>query len=582
MSFSKIDLDKIKNKILLSSEIQKKTKLVKKGKDYWCCCPFHEEKTPSCKINDERGNFYCFGCGAKGDIFTLYTDLYNYNFQEAVKELAKKAGINLKFENSIQSQKNETIKKILFLSSEWFHNNLKNKESFICNEYLKSRNLTNSTIEYFKLGYSYNAKKSLYDFLRENSFKDEDIFKSNIIKLDKNNKVKDYFYKRLIFPIFDERNHVVGFGGRTLTDSNPKYLNSPESDLFIKRNLLFNLNNAKESIRKKNNLLICEGYMDVISLYQKGIKSVVSPLGTALTEDQINLAWKYTSKPTIMFDGDKAGLKASYKSSLMTLPLVSSKKLIQFIILPDGHDPDSYVNSFSFNQFVNLIKKPISLTSFIFNESSKSISLKNADEKILFDKYLDDIIEKIKDNKIKYFYKKEFKSLFFNMIKKENSNNPNKLINKKNIETSLNKKQALSFLATCINNVENRKEISKELLISQLFNKEEKNFIIKISQNPLLNKESDEIKESLINDIDTKIMNECLDSGIYQLFPYSSPDYDKTDSLKELVDSCKNLNTRLLNLKKINKSLDNFFKNSNQLNWKELQNINIELKEDDE
>ena len=122
MSFSKIDLDKIKNKILISSEIQKKTKLVKKGKDFWCCCPFHEEKTPSCKINDERGNFYCFGCGAKGDIFTLYTDLYNYNFQEAVKELAKKAGINLKFENPIQSQKNEIIKKILFLTSEWFHN----------------------------------------------------------------------------------------------------------------------------------------------------------------------------------------------------------------------------------------------------------------------------------------------------------------------------------------------------------------------------------------------------------------------------------------------------------------------------
>ena len=282
MSFSKIDLDKIKNKILLSSEIQKKTKLVKKGKDFWCCCPFHEEKTPSCKINDERGNFYCFGCGAKGDIFTLYTDLYNYNFQEAVKELAKKAGINLKFENPIQSQKNETIKKILFLTSEWFHNNLKNKESLICNEYLKSRNLTNSTIEYFKLGYSYNATQNLYDFLKENSFEDEDIFKSNVIKFDKNNKVRDYFYKRLIFPIFDERNHVVGFGGRTLTDTNPKYLNSPESDLFIKRNLLFNLNNAKESIRKKNNLLICEGYMDVISLYQKGIKSVVSPLGTAL------------------------------------------------------------------------------------------------------------------------------------------------------------------------------------------------------------------------------------------------------------------------------------------------------------
>ena len=285
MSFSKIDLEKIKNKILLSGEIEKKTKLTKKGNDFWCCCPFHKEKTPSCKINDNLGSFYCFGCGAKGDIFTLYTDLYNYSFQDAVKELAQKAGINIEFKDYKKTKQENVVDEILKLSCEWFHNNLYNQEALHCQAYLKSRNLSKDTISKFKLGYSFNNKSTLYEYLKAKSFKEEEIIKSNVIKIDKNKKIKDYFYKRLIFPIMDERGNVVGFGGRSLDNSNPKYINSPESYFFHKRNLLYNLADAKNVARKKNNLLICEGYMDVMSLYQNGIKSVVAPLGTALTEN---------------------------------------------------------------------------------------------------------------------------------------------------------------------------------------------------------------------------------------------------------------------------------------------------------
>ncbi|MBO6469136.1 MAG: hypothetical protein HVK44_03150, partial [Pelagibacteraceae bacterium] len=153
MSFSKIDLEKIKNKILLSGEIEKKTQLTKKGNDYWCCCPFHEEKTPSCKINDNLGSFYCFGCGAKGDIFTLYTDLYNYNFQDAVKELAQKAGINIEFKDYKRTKQENVVNEILKLSCEWFQNNLYNQDALHCREYLKLRNLSKDTISKFELGY---------------------------------------------------------------------------------------------------------------------------------------------------------------------------------------------------------------------------------------------------------------------------------------------------------------------------------------------------------------------------------------------------------------------------------------------
>ena len=173
--------------------------------------------------------------------------------------------------------------------------------------------------------------------------------------------------------------------------------------------------------------------MDVISLHQKGIFSVVAPLGTALTEDQLQLSWKYSSKPTIMFDGDSAGLRASYKSAIIALPLISAKKFLQFITLPQGYDPDSYINKVSFEKFVLQLKNPEPLVQFIFNQSSKSISLDKADEKISYDKYLDDLIDTIKDQKTKYFYKNEFKSLFFNKIRKiRNASSNKKYICKKN------------------------------------------------------------------------------------------------------------------------------------------------------
>ena len=577
MSFSKIDLEKIKNKILLSGEIEKKTQLTKKGNDYWCCCPFHEEKTPSCKINDNLGSFYCFGCGAKGDIFTLYTDLYNYNFQDAVKELAQKAGINIEFKDYKRTKQENVVNEILKLSCEWFQNNLYNQDALHCREYLKLRNLSKDTISKFELGYSFNSKSTLYEYLKTKSFSEKEIIKSNVIKIDKNNKIKDYFYKRLIFPIMDERGNVAGFGGRAIDDTNPKYINSPESHFFHKRNLLYNLSNAKNAARKKNNLLICEGYMDVISLYQNGIQSVVAPLGTALTEEQLNLAWKYSTKPTIMFDGDKAGLHASFKSALMALHMITPKKFLQFIILDEGYDPDSFMNTFSFEKFVEIIKKPQSLVNFIFSQSSRAVSFNNADEKISYDKYLDELIETIKDKKIKYFYKNEFKSLFFNKIKQLRDGVKNKINTPKKIDSSLYRKQVLSFITSSINHKIVRKKIISELLKSDLYDQAYKDFLYELEKISLSSEDNNAIFNHFKEDKYKKILNECLDSSIYKIFPYASAKYDDEKSYEEVKESCQNLNTRLLKLKKINKSLDNFVNNSTQLNWEELQNMNFEL-----
>ncbi len=577
MSFSKNDLDKIKSKISIKDELEKKTKLIQKGKDYWCCCPFHDEKTPSCKINEQPGSFYCFGCGAKGDIFTIYTDLYNYNFIDAVKELSEKAGVQIDFQNRLNSKREDKIEEILELTCLWFHNNLKDPAAKQCNEYLKERKLTKNTIEKFKLGFSSNSNLTLYKFLNQKGYSDSDLIESNVVKFDKNNKIRDYFFKRLVFPIMNIYGKVVGFGARALDNSNPKYINSPESNLFQKRHLLYNLNNAKHTARKKNNLLICEGYMDVISLYQNGLMSVVAPLGTALTEDQIKLSWNFCSTPTIMFDGDSAGTRASYKTAIMALKLIEPKKFIQFITLPKESDPDSYINKVSMKKFIEKIKSPESLSNFIINKSASLISLKKVDEKISYNKYLDELVMTINDKTIQYFYKNEFKNLFFNKIREVNSFQSSEKIVPKKINTNLHKKQILSFFGSLINHIHLRAQIINELINSELLDDNELLFLKEMQKINIINLKTNEIVEYFKNTVFINTIKDSLTLEIYKLFPYSSPIFDQQEAIEEITKSLNNLNTRLLNLKKINKSLDNFANDANQLNWNDLLSINTEI-----
>ena len=579
MSFSKNDLELIKSKIILSQEIEKKTKVIKKGKDSWCCCLFHDEKTPSCKINDDLGSYYCFGCGAKGDIFTIYTELYNFSFPEAVKELAQRAGIRIvdNFDSNI-NKKNDKIYKILEISAKWFQDNL--FKSNLCKEYLSKRNLTDETIKYFKLGFSSNPKITLYDFLKQQNFKDKEILESNVVKLDKNNKIRDFFYNRLMFPISNEFGKIVGFGGRVLDNSNPKYINSPESDFFKKRNILYNLYNVKQNIRSKKNMLICEGYMDVISLYDKNIKTAVAPLGTSLTDSHLQLSWKYVNKPTLMFDGDTSGLKASFKSAIMSLPHLTPSKLLQFVILPNEYDPDTYINEFSLKKFATYLKNPLSIVDFIFQESSKSINLQISDNKVIFDNYIDELASNIKDSKIRYFYKNEFKSLFFKKLKSfSNKINTINIIPQKN---SLKDKQIFSFITAYLNHIKLRNQIYSLLSKSDLLNKYQTEFLNFIHKSDLVEVNIDDINTNNFSITFSEIYQKSRDSSIFQLFPYTNKDYDKEDALREINESINNLNTRLSNLTKINKSLDDLDNNPSSMTWDELKNISFNLHDNEE
>jgi DNA primase len=320
--------------------------------------------------------------------------------------------------------------------------------------------------------------------------------------------------------------------------------------------------------------------MDVISLYEKGIESVVAPLGTALTEHQLYLAWKYCPKPTIMFDGDNSGLRAAYKTALMSLGNINAKRLLQFIILPKNEDPDSFVNNNSFNEFIKFLKHPIPLVDFIFHQASSAHSYDKVDDKIVFDKYIDEIIEMIKDSKIKFFYKNEFKTLFFNKIRLKSKTFITTKTHYKSKKTSLFQKQLYSFIAAYIYHPSIRSEIANELNQSELLDGSLSILLKEIFQPKFLNYSHKELLE-VIEDKDLmEILKKCLKSDIYQLFTYVTPKFNDQQALFEIKESCYNLKTRLLNLQKINKSMNSFLENSNQINWEELRKINKEILDD--
>tara|TARA_B100001123_G_C15275285_1_gene1011931 strand:+ start:137 stop:1900 length:1764 start_codon:yes stop_codon:yes gene_type:complete len=581
MSSFRNQIDEIKSKIKISEEISKHNiKLVQKGNDLWSLCFFHNEKTPSMKINDDLSSYYCFGCGAKGDLITFYTDYLNYSFSDALKELADKAGIKLNLDNRLKKfdeEKSEKINEIFELASEWFHSNLYLKENIKSLKYLKKRNISENTIKFFKIGYSSNLNSSLLDHLKKKSFTEKELLKTSLFILAKNNKIRDFFYKRLIFPIYNVNSKVIGFGGRSLDGSEPKYINSSESDFFKKRNILYNLDKAKIIARKKNNLLICEGYMDVISLYDKGIKSVVSPLGTALTQEQLIMAWKTCKIPTIMFDGDLAGKKASIKSALLALKLLKPGFSLQFLEMPKDQDPDSLINNLSKNEFIKFLKSPKILSNFIFDYAKESFSYQTPDEKIVFDKYFDDISNLIENKKVKFFYKNEFKNKLYSFFRNKRSfetRGKNQKLDEK--IKKLAYKELLSFIGCYINHPSIRIDLIEDISNLDYFDQPLKDCFKELSKKEKINLSSSDLIKSINNEKILNVIKKSLNTAIYQLFPYSSSDYNSHTALVEIKKSLRIIDTRLSNFIELDKSIKDFKSETTLLKWNELKKLSYD------
>ncbi|MGL9718592.1 MAG: DNA primase [Wolbachia sp.] len=332
-------IDIIKSRLLLSDIVGKKVRLTKSGGNFVGLCPFHNEKTPSFFVSNTRGSYHCFGCSAHGDVFEFISQTEGLSFKEALERLASVAGVELPKNLNI-TKESDKLFSTLSLAANWF---AQKKQGVMA--YLRQRKISPEIIDKFKIGYAPNS--GLKEYLNSSGIKDKILIDVGLI----NKNSRDYFYDRLIFPIHNITGKVIGFGGRALNfEQQPKYLNSPESQLFKKRENLYGLNLALSETRKKQHIFVVEGYMDVIALHQAGISNTVAPLGTAISAEQIKNLWRFAKEISICMDGDSAGRHAAIRVAELALPILEPGYTLKFVTLPSDKDPYDICNELEYKK----------------------------------------------------------------------------------------------------------------------------------------------------------------------------------------------------------------------------------------
>ena len=368
--------------------------LKRSGRNYFGLCPFHNEKSPSFSVSPDKQIFHCFGCGVGGDVFSFYGKINGLNFYESIQALAERANITLPvLENNMDTAKEELKQKVYKVNefaADFYHKRLYESTSKTAQEYVKKRKLSNETLKAFKIGYSGNFNE-LYQELVKQGFQETEILESGLVNKNDNGKFIDRYRKRLMFPICDTRGKVIAFGGRVLDDSKPKYINSPENVVYSKGRHLFGLNVAKKHDIKKR-LLIVEGYMDVISLHQRGVTNVVAALGTALTEHQGYLLRNNTEQIILSFDSDEAGQTAINRSISILEKMGCDIRILQ---MEGAKDPDEYILKYGSARFNNIMDKAISVIEFKVKNLRRKLNIESTNDKIKFLKEIAKIISKI-------------------------------------------------------------------------------------------------------------------------------------------------------------------------------------------
>ncbi len=372
--------------------ISEKVSLSKKGKSYFGLCPFHNEKTPSFSVEPERKIFNCFSCGEKGNAIGFLQKTENLSFVEAVENLADRANVSIDFSKYKKDNPNKKLLEINQAASDFYKLYLNStKHGVVAKEYLKNRGISDEVIDKFDIGLSPNDFDLLYKTLTEKGNLVSDLHDLGLVKQGKEENFYDLFRERIIFPIINEHGNVVGFSGRTYIDKkdgSPKYINSPQTKVFIKSNVLYNMNNAINEIKKNNRVVLFEGYMDVIAAYRANVKESVASMGTSLTLDQVRLIKKYTNNITICYDGDPAGVEATERAIKL---FEKANMEIKIVLLPDKLDPDDYLKKYSavdLNKFIN--NSWIDKIEFAYRKSNMNIDFtKMLDiehfKKIIFD-----------------------------------------------------------------------------------------------------------------------------------------------------------------------------------------------------
>jgi len=382
--------------------ISQYVRLTRKGRNYFGLCPFHNEKSPSFSVSPDRQIFHCFGCGVGGNVYTFLMKIEGITFKESLEQLADRANIQLPtLQSSADSEKEELkakVYKVNEFTAEFYHQNLYKPTAKIAQEYVKKRKMNRETLESYRIGYS-GKFDELYKALKAQGFQETEILESGLVKKNDKGRYYDFYQNRLMIPICDVRGKVIAFGGRVLDDSLPKYMNSPENIVYSKGRHLFGLNLAKKDANKR--LLIVEGYMDVISLHQRGITNVVGALGTALTEQQGWLLRKTTEQVVLGFDSDTAGQNAVKKSMEILQKMGCDMRVLQ---LEGAKDPDEFIVKFGEGRFKLAVENAVSIVEFKVKDLKKQLNLENTGDKIKFLNEIAKILSKIENTMEREIY----------------------------------------------------------------------------------------------------------------------------------------------------------------------------------
>ena len=384
MFYSEEIIDEVREKNDIVDVISPYVRLTKHGSNYVGLCPFHNEKTPSFSVNTERQCFHCFGCGVGGNSISFVMKYENLTFTEAVRQLADKVGMNLPEENyNPEYRKRADLKTRLFdiykEAAKFYYFQLRSDYGNFPMEYLKNRGLSDETINAFGLGYSIKSANALYNYLKSKDYSDELMIKAELVTFKEGRGIFDMFWNRVIFPIMDQNNKVIAFGGRVMGDGEPKYLNSRETDIFNKRRNLYGLNFAKHS--RQGYMLLCEGYMDVIALHQAGFTNAVASLGTSLTEEQARLISRYVKEVIITYDSDGAGVKAAIRA----IPILKTAGIRTKILkLTPFKDPDELIKSAGRKEFEKRIQNAENSFDFELYNIEKNYDLSEPEGKTEF------------------------------------------------------------------------------------------------------------------------------------------------------------------------------------------------------
>lgn len=596
----------IKDKVVLSDVIGKTVRILNKGRNKVACCPFHKEKTPSFYISDEKGVYHCFGCGAHGNVINFIMQQEGLSFKEAIEKLAKDNGITLpsKIKNSTNKQEVDKINIIYDINEKtcnFFQNCIFSDIGINGLNYIKKRGLNNENIKKFKIGFAPQGFNNLRNYLSKFNYSDKQMEMAGVLTKNENGYY-DKFRNRIIFPVFDKVGKIIAFTGRVVNKNDiPKYMNSPETLLYHKSDVLFNYFFARKSIYDKKCAILVEGNIDAIMLSINGIENVVAPMGTAITIKQIEELWKITNEIIVCLDGDSAGQKASLRLANLVLPTLSQTKSIKFVLLPSEQDPDDFIKINGKSGFITYIQNRnncIPLSEFLWKNELKTIDFSQdkkyitPEEKGVLENKISTIVKQIVNPVVSKNFENFYKNQLF-LISKFDKNN--KISNYRNL-TKINYRQniipinSIDSLKQNILNIENKMfciMINYLQVVDQIFQLYNVDMLNMNYTNPISNKIIDifikmyetnniENKKMLIENLEKNNLNDyIIRSNVYN-------NIVENKKVKYLYGLVLERNINLLGIEAKNLSIENNNENRRKSIIEELEILQIKKNEIDE